>query len=165
MRRSLKTHPFYDFSQRRTECPARASTCGFCLVQPNIGGAFCPNFIPRIVGEGWGRVCHPYRPKDQCRSHFHSNSYHQKGYIIFQVIFSMTDLMDLIKLLPWCTSSAVPFCHICEMLTSAIWWGKDTATTTATPDPEGSLAPVLRSSPVHPSGTLPLVPLLQDFPL
>ena len=89
-----------------------------------------------------------------------------KGDVIFQEIFSMTDPMVSIKLLPSCSSLAVPFCHIHKMLTTAMQWGEDLATTTAASNSEVSLVPVFTSSPVHPGGTPPpLIPLLLDFPL
>ena len=38
----------------------------------------------------------------------------EEGNIIFQEIFSMMDTTDSIKLLPWCTSSTIPFCFLSE---------------------------------------------------
>ena len=89
----------------------------------------------------------------------------QEGNATFQEVFSMVSLADLIKLLPWHVSSAVPFCYVGEALATTVQQGENVQSTTAAPQPEGSLAPGPLSSPAHPTGTLPpLMPLLPDIP-
>ena len=48
----------------------------------------------------------------------------QEGNATFQEVFSMVNFTDLIKLLPWCVSSAVPFCYVGEVLATTMQQGK-----------------------------------------
>ena len=89
----------------------------------------------------------------------------QEGNATFQEVFSMVSSTDSIKLLPWCVSSAVPFCYMSEALATAVQQGENVQSTTAAPKPEGSLAPDPSSSPAYPTGTPPpLIPFLPDIP-
>ena len=88
-----------------------------------------------------------------------------EGNATFQEVFSMVSLTDLIKLLPWCVSSAGPFCHVGEVLATAMQQGKNVQSTATAAELEGSLALDPSSSPAHPIGTPPLPgPPLPDIP-
>ena len=89
----------------------------------------------------------------------------QEGNATFQEVFSIASLTDLIKLLPWCVSSTVPFHYMSKALSTAVQQGKNVQSTAAAPEPEGSLPPDPSSSPAHLKGTPPpLIPVLPDIP-
>ena len=88
----------------------------------------------------------------------------QEGDAICQEVFSMARATDLIMLLPWCVANALLFCYMSEVMAMAIKQDEDIPATTSVSEPEGSTALGCSSSPAHPTGTPPLVPLLPDIP-
>ena len=61
----------------------------------------------------------------------------QKGHTTFQEVCAMVRWIELIKLLLWCISSAVPSQHINHTLVTTAQLGKNAPTSTAVPEPEG----------------------------
>ena len=83
----------------------------------------------------------------------------------FQEVFSQASSTDMVKLVPWCISSAIPLCYMNEVLATMVQQREDIAVTTTAPEPEGSQALAPSDSPSHQTGTphLPVPPLL-DIP-
>ena len=88
----------------------------------------------------------------------------QKGHATFKEVFAMTSIMESIKLLPWCISSAVPSQYISEALAATVQLGENAPATTAAPKPKESTTQGPSGSPAHHSETPPIIPLLFDLP-
>ena len=89
----------------------------------------------------------------------------QEGHITFREVFAMESPMELIKLLPWCISSAVPSQYINKALGTATQLGENAPATTVVPKSEGSPDLGSSDSPACLSETPPpIIPLLLDVP-
>ena len=89
----------------------------------------------------------------------------RSGARMAQEVFVMASPMELIKLLPWCISSAVPSQYINEALVTAVWLGENTPATTAVPETSGVTHSGAFWQSNSPSETpLPIIPLLPDLP-
>ena len=88
----------------------------------------------------------------------------EKANATFQEVFSQTSSTDLVKLLPWCISSAITLCYMNEVLATTAQQREIVPVTTTIPEPEGSQTLAPSDSPAHQTGTPPLpVPPLWDI--
>ena len=84
----------------------------------------------------------------------------------FQEVFSQTSSTKLVKLLPWCISSAIPLHYLNEALAMTVQQKEDIPVTTTAPELEGSQILAPSDSPAHQTGTPSLpVPFLLDIPV
>ena len=80
---------------------------------------------------------------------------------IFREVFSETSSTNLVRLLPWCISTAtnpgmIPICYMSEALATTMQQRVDAPAGTTIPESEGSQTPASTSSPAHPTWTPPL---------
>ena len=86
----------------------------------------------------------------------------------FQEVFSAMSSTDLVRLRPWCISTAtnpgaIPIYYMNETLATTMQWREDVPTATNTPESKDSWAPASTNSPLHQTGTSPLP--MSDIPL